>query len=71
MSTDQNQSPPKPESPGQQSKWNEQEREIAVAAYYIWEKEGRPQGRDSTTGSAPSTISAGLSMPPRPAGLAR
>ena len=47
MSLGQNQSPSKPESPGQQSKWNELEREIiAVAAYYIWEKEGHPHGRD-------------------------
>jgi len=47
MSTDQNQSPSKSENSGQQSKWNELEREIiAVAAYYIWEKEGHPHGRE-------------------------
>jgi hypothetical protein len=46
MSTDQNQSPSKPEKPGQPSKWNGLEREIAVAAYYIWEKEGHPHRRD-------------------------
>ncbi|MGZ3486405.1 MAG: DUF2934 domain-containing protein [Isosphaeraceae bacterium] len=28
------------------SKWNELDGEIAVAAYYIWEKEGYPHGRD-------------------------
>jgi hypothetical protein len=46
MSTEQNQSPSKPEKPAQPSKWNGQEREIALAAYYIWEKEGRPQGHE-------------------------
>jgi len=46
MSLDQDQSPSKPEHPGQPSKWNELEPEIAVAAYYIWEKEGHPHGRD-------------------------
>ena len=47
MSTDKSQSQSKPESPGQASKWNELERDIvAVAAYYIWEKEGRPQGHE-------------------------
>jgi len=46
MSLDQDQSPSKPENPGQSSKWNGQEREIAVAAYYIWEKEGHPQGSE-------------------------
>jgi Protein of unknown function (DUF2934) len=46
MSLGQNQSPLKPEGPGQPSKWNGQEPEIAEAAYYIWEKEGHPHGRD-------------------------
>lgn len=46
MSSDQTQSQSKPEKPGQPSKWNGQEREIAMAAYYIWEKEGRPHGHD-------------------------
>ena len=47
MSSDKSQSPLKPENPGEQSKWNELEREIiAVAAFYIWEKEGRPHGRE-------------------------
>ena len=46
MSLGQNQLPSKPEGPGQLSKWNELEPEIAVAAYYIWEKEGHPHGRE-------------------------
>jgi len=46
MSKDQNPSPSKPEKPAQPTKWNGQEREIALAAYYIWEKEGHPQGRE-------------------------
>ena len=46
MSLGPNQSPSKPEGPGQPSKWNELEPEIAVAAYYIWEKEGHPHGRE-------------------------
>jgi hypothetical protein len=47
MSLNPNQPPPKPDTSGQQAKWNELERDIvAVAAYYIWEKEGRPPGRD-------------------------
>ncbi len=35
MNLDQDQSPSKPEYPGQPSKWNELDGEIAVAAYYI------------------------------------
>jgi len=46
MSLGPNQFPSKPESPGQPSKWNELEPEIAVAAYYIWEKEGHPHERE-------------------------
>jgi len=46
MSLDKNQSPSKPENAGQPSKWKGLEREIAVAAYNIWEKEGHPHGRD-------------------------
>ena len=46
MNLDQNQSPSKPECSGQPSKWNELDGEIATAAYYIWEKEGYPHGRD-------------------------
>jgi hypothetical protein len=46
MSLDQNRSPSKPENPVQPSKWNGLEREIAEAAYYIWEKEGHPHGRE-------------------------
>jgi hypothetical protein len=46
MSLDQNRSPSKPENPGQPSKWNGVEREIAETAYYIWEKEGHPHGRE-------------------------
>jgi hypothetical protein len=46
MSPDQKQPPSKPETSGPQSKRQDLEREIATAAYYIWEKEGRPQGRE-------------------------
>ncbi len=34
------------EPAAQPSRWNGIQRDIATAAYYIWEKEGRPQGRD-------------------------
>ena len=46
MSKDRNQSRSKSEKPTQPSNWNGQEPEIALAAYYIWEKEGHPQGRE-------------------------
>ena len=46
MSLKKNPSPPKPEITGQPSKRNGPEREIALAAYYIWEKEGHPQGHE-------------------------
>ncbi len=42
----QNQSASRPENPVQSSKRNGQDREIAMEAYYIWEKEGRPHGRE-------------------------
>ncbi len=46
MSSDQNRSPSKPENGGQSPKWNGPDREIAMAAYYIWEREGRPHGHE-------------------------
>jgi hypothetical protein len=30
----------------QHARWNAPESEVAKAAYYIWEKEGRPSGRE-------------------------
>ncbi len=43
----QSQSPPREErNSSAQFRWNAPEGYVNEAAYYIWEKEGRPQGRD-------------------------
>jgi hypothetical protein len=47
MSLDLSPSPPSQErAAAQSSRWNAPEAEVAKAAYYIWEKEGRPSGRE-------------------------
>ena len=43
MNLDQNHTP-KPATPGQPSKRNGVHPDVALAAYYIWEKAGRPHG---------------------------
>jgi hypothetical protein len=35
-----------PNNPAAQTRWNSPEAEVRQAAYYIWEKEGRPAGRE-------------------------
>ncbi len=47
MSLEPSPSPPSQERAApQQPRWNAPETEVAKAAYYIWEKEGRPSGRE-------------------------
>jgi hypothetical protein len=47
MSPDPSQSPPtQGRATAQQPRWNAPESDVAKAAYYIWEREGRPSGRE-------------------------